>query len=177
MMIMIIKKGILFLIIKINENNKLRNKENIAGLNNDINNKKSRRKPIFIVKIKNGKKIINIEINNNYNIESEIKKKLNVDEKILFILQKKISKAIETTKEIFEKQLNVHSYKLMKRINSSIFDENKNPNQNNYGLRRNKSERGYKTNISKDIRPDLSDIQDNEILSSSFKEHLKGFFL
>ena len=73
--------------------------------------------------------------------------------------------------------MNVHSYKLMKRINSSIFDENKNPNQTNYGLRRNKSERGYKTNISKDIRPDLSDIQDNEILSSSFKEHLKGFFL
>jgi len=172
------KKRNIILNNKINESNKLRNKENIPGLNNDnINNKKNRRKPIFKVKIKNGKKIINIEINNNYNIESELKKKLNVDEKILFILQKKISKAIETTKEIFGKPMNIHSYKLMRKINNSIFDENRNHNEINSGFRRNNSERDYKTNISKDIRPDLSDIQNNEILSSSFKENLKGFFL
>ena len=65
----------------------------------------------------------------------------------------------------------------MKRINSSIFDENKNHREINSGFRRNNSERDYKTNISKDIRPDLSDIQNNEILSSSFNENLKGFFL
>ena len=73
--------------------------------------------------------------------------------------------------------MNVHSYKLMRKINSSIFDENKNHNEINSGLRRTNSERDYKTNIIKDIRPDLSDIQNNEILSSSFKENLKGFFL
>ena len=71
--------------------------------------------------------------------------------------------------KIFEKPMNVYSYKQLKNINDLIFNQsNKN---NNKILRRNNSVKGLEfiyEMINDDIKPTLCDIKKNDILNNSF---------
>lgn len=158
-----------------NTNNRLRSKDNHNNFNNSNSNKKNRKKPILIVKFKNGKNIIDIEINENVNIENEItkkiKEKINIDGKILNLLQNKIKESIEKKNKIFEKPMDVYSYKKMSNIHNLLFNEIRNSkNNNNIVLRRSNSVRNnyYYINEMNNIKPALCDIQKSEILSNSF---------
>ena len=124
---------------------------------------------------KNGKNIFTIELNSTFENEiiRKIKEKVNLDEKIMNLIQKKIKDSIDITSKIFQKSMNIYSYKQMTKINNLIFDESKRQsytNKNNIMKRNNSvNECKFKNEIfNKDIKPNLIDIHKNEILSSSF---------
>ena len=156
-----------------NNNNKLRNKENQINSSNENSSKKNKKKPILIVKLKNGNNIINIEINSNINMENEIMKKLkerpDLDGKIINLIQQKIKDAVNAMNNIFEKPMNVYSYKQMRNINDIIFNQSK--RNNNVNLSKNNSDENFKffyEIINNDIKPTLCDIKKNDILNNSF---------
>ena len=89
------------------------------------------------------------------------------------LIQKKIKDSLVITSNIFQKPMNIYSYKQMTKINNLIFDESKRQNYTNKNniMKRNNSvnECIFKNEIfNKDIKPNLIDIHKNEILSSSF---------
>ena len=157
---------------KLNDNNRLRNREQIST--NNESNKKNKKKPIFIIKIKKGKNIIIKEINSNFNIDNEIMKKLkeelSLGPKEIYLLQEKIKKAYEITNTIFEEPMNENSYKQMTTINNIILNESKKRNNIPSILRRIKSVKDNefkKEKLNKDIEATLSGIQKNKKLSKS----------
>ena len=155
-------------------NNKLRNKDNSQNNpNNENSNKKNRKRPILIVKVKNGKNTINIDINSNNNMENEIMKKLkeqtHLDGKIINLIQQKIKDAVNTMNNILQKPLKLYSYKQIKNINNLIFNQS---NRNNTTfIRRNNSVKEldfiYEM-INNNLKPNLYDIKKNDILNNSF---------
>ena len=172
MRIIIIKKKNNITNNRLNENNnKLRNKD--YNQNNSNNDKKNKNNPILIVKLKNGNNNYNIEINSNNNMENEIIKKLKekpyLDGKIINLIEQKIKDAVNAMNKIFEKPMNVYSYKQLRTINDLIFNQsNKN---NNTFIRRNNSVKGLNFNyemINNDIKTTLCDIKKNDILNNSF---------
>ena len=139
------------------------------------NVKKNKKNPLLSLRIKNGKNIFTIELNSTFENEilRKIKEKVNLDEKILNLIQKKIKDSLVITSNIFQKPMNIYSYKQMTKINNLIFDESKRQNYTNKNniMKRNNSlnECKFKNEIfNKDIKPNLIDIHKNEILSSSF---------
>ena len=129
--------------------------------------------PILALRIKNGKNIITLELNSTLENEvvKKLKEKINLDEKVLNLIQKKIKDTIEIASKIFEKPMNIYSFKQMTKVNNFIFDESKIINNNNNIMKRNNSVNEYKLKneiFSKDVKPNLIDINKNEILSSSF---------
>ena len=157
----------------IDNNNKLRSKDNNQNNSNENSNKKNRKRPILIVKLKNGKNSINIEINSNNNMENEIMKKIkeqpHLDGKMINLIQQKIKDATNTMNKIFQQSLNVYSYKQMRNINNLIFNQS-NRNNNRF-IRRNNSVKDLEfiyEMINNDIKPSLYDIKKNDILNNSF---------
>ena len=89
------------------------------------------------------------------------------------LIQKKIKDSIDITSKIFQKSMNIYSYKQMTKIDNLIFDESKSKNytNNNNIMKRNNSVNECKfTNeiFNKVIKPNIMDINKNEILSYSF---------
>ena len=125
--------------------------------------KKIKKTPILIVKLKNGNNNFNIEINSDNNIENEIIKKLKekpyLNEKIIILTEQKIKDAVNTMNKIFEKSMNVYSYKQLRNIDLIFNQSNK---INNTILRRNNSVKGLEFKyqmINNDIKPTLFDIK------------------
>ena len=142
---------------------------------------------MLIVRIKNGNNIINIDINSNMNIENEISKKLreklNYEAKIMNLIQQKVKEAIDTTNKIFEKPMKIYSYKQLSNINKIIFNEPKRNNIiNDNDKKRNNSVKYndfVRDMLNKDLKPDLSDIHNYELLnnSNSYYDYENEIFL